>query len=78
MTQVLSHVRKKDVCGSATYVGSGTVGGGKFHGAERIMEYRQKKIMLEEDGDLLREYQAMHEENFLINWLQEDMGGEIG
>ena len=24
-----------------------------------------------EDGDLLREYQAMHEENFLSNWLRE-------
>ena len=25
-----------------------------------------------EDGDLLREYQAMREENFLSSWLRED------
>ena len=25
-----------------------------------------------EDGDLLREYKAMHEENFLNSWLRED------
>ena len=26
-----------------------------------------------EDGDLLREYQAMHEENFLTSWLRGDV-----
>ena len=28
------------------------------------------------DGDLLREYQGMHEENFLSNWLREDVAGK--
>ena len=38
-----------------------------------------KKRMLEDrgalpkaDGDVLREHQAMHEENFLSSWLKED------
>ena len=29
-----------------------------------------------EDGDLPREYQAMHEENFLSRWLREDVEGK--
>ena len=29
-----------------------------------------------EDVDILREYQAMHEENFFSNWLGEDVEGE--
>ena len=29
-----------------------------------------------EDGDLLQEYHAMHEENFLSSWLREDVEGE--
>ena len=29
-----------------------------------------------EDGDLLREYQAMHEENFLSSWLGKDVEGK--
>ena len=30
-----------------------------------------------EDGDLLREYQATHEENFLSSWLWEDVEGKV-
>ena len=29
-----------------------------------------------EDGDLLPEYHAMHEENFLSSWLREDVAGK--
>ena len=29
-----------------------------------------------EDGDLLREYQAMHEDNFLSRWLREHVEGK--
>ena len=29
-----------------------------------------------EDRDLLREYQATHEENFLSSWLREDVEGK--
>ena len=29
-----------------------------------------------EDGDLLREYHAMHEENFLSSWMREDVEGK--
>ena len=30
----------------------------------------------EEEGDLVREYKAMHEEHFLFTWLREDMEGK--
>ena len=33
-------------------------------------------VLPEEDGNQLREYMVMHEENFLSNWLREDMEGE--
>ena len=43
-----------------------------------------KKRMLEdrgalprEDGDMLRQYQAMHEENFLGSWLRLDAEGKV-
>ena len=29
-----------------------------------------------EDGDMIRECQAVHEENFLSSWLREDVEGE--
>ena len=29
-----------------------------------------------EDGGMVREYQTMHEENGLSNWLREDVGGK--
>ena len=29
-----------------------------------------------EEGDVIREYNAMHEENFLSSWLREDLIGE--
>ena len=30
----------------------------------------------EEEGDVVREYKAMHEEHFLISWLREDVEGK--
>ena len=49
----------------------------RFHGAERTAEHRQKEsAFLREDGDLLREYQAMHEEDILSSWLREDVEGK--
>ena len=33
----------------------------------------KKRTLEEEDGDLLPEYQVMHEENFLSSWLREDV-----
>ena len=52
--------------------------------AQKGLRNIAKKRMLEdrgasprEDGDLLREYQAMHEEHGLISWLREDVGGEV-
>ena len=33
-------------------------------------------VLPKEDGDLLREYQALHEENFLSSWLREDVEGK--
>ena len=33
-------------------------------------------VLPREGGDLLREHQAMHEENFLSSWLRGDMDGE--
>ena len=48
-----------------------------------MVEHRQKKRMLEdrgalprEDGDTLREFQAMDEENLLVSWLREDVEGK--
>ena len=41
---------------------------------KRMLEYRG--ALPKEDGDLPREYQAMHEENFLSSWLREDMERE--
>ena len=46
------------------------------------MEQSQKRMLEDrgtlsrEDGDLLREYQAMHEENFLGSWLREVVEGK--
>ena len=31
-----------------------------------------------EEGDVIREYKAMHEENFLSSWLREDLAGKEG
>ena len=30
-----------------------------------------------EEGDVIREYNAMHEENFLRSWLREDLVGKV-
>ena len=38
---------------------------------------RQRRGALpNEEGDLIREYEAMHEENFPGGWLREDIDGE--
>ena len=33
---------------------------------------QDKGELLEEEGDVIREYKALHEGNFLISWLRED------
>ena len=38
---------------------------------ERMLQDRG--AVLEEKGDIVREYKAMHEENFLSSWLTEDV-----
>ena len=55
----------------------------RFHGAKRVVGHFKKQRMLEnrgalprEDGDLLREYQAMHEANFLSSYLRGDVDGK--
>ena len=40
----------------------------------RILEDRG--ALPKEDGDLLRGFQAMHEEHFLSSWLREDVEGK--
>ena len=43
---------------------------------KRMLEDR--RVLPKEDGNQLREYEAMHEENFLISWLREDVeGGKV-
>ena len=39
---------------------------------------RDRGALLEEEGDLVREYKAMDEENFLSSWLREDLEGVEG
>ena len=39
-------------------------------------EKEKRGALPKEDGDLLRGYQAMHEENFLSSWLRENVEGE--
>ena len=33
---------------------------------------QDRGALLEEEGDVIREYKAMHEEKFLSSWLRED------
>ena len=42
--------------------------------AEKSM-LRDGGVLPEDEGDLVREYKAMHEENFLSSWLREDVEG---
>ena len=37
---------------------------------------RQRSVLLQEEGDTIREYKAMPEENFLSSWLREDGKGK--
>ena len=48
---------------------------GSWHIAKKRM-LEDRGALPREDGDLLREYQAMHEENFCGSWLREDVEGE--
>ena len=43
-----------------------------------ILELADRGALPREDEDLLREHQAMHEENFLSSWLREDVEGKEG
>ena len=49
---------------------------GRWNITNRIM-LEDRGAKPKEDGDLLREYQAMHEENFLSSWLLEDVDGKV-
>ena len=46
------------------------------------MEHRQKRTLEDsgalprEGGELVREYEGMHEENLLSSWLREDVDGK--
>ena len=42
---------------------------------EREKILRDGGALPKEEGDLIREYKAMHEENFLSSWLREDLVG---
>ena len=50
-----------------------------FHGSKRAMECCQGKMLedrgalSEENGNQRREYEVMHEENFLSSWLREEV-----
>ena len=39
----------------------------------REKRLQERGAMHKEDGDVIREYNAMHEENFLTSWLREDL-----
>ena len=41
-----------------------------------IAKRKMRGALPREDGDLLREYQAIHEDNFLSSWLREDVEGK--
>ena len=53
-----------------------------FNGTKRPVEFGEGKTMKErgelpnEKGDAVREYNAMHEENFWSNWFREDERGK--
>ena len=42
---------------------------------EKMLEDRG--ALPKEDGDLLRKYKAMHEDNFLSGWLRKDVEGTV-
>ena len=37
---------------------------------------QDRGALLKEEGDVIREYKAVHEENFLNSWLSEDVEGK--
>ena len=53
-----------------------------LHGAKRVLESRKKQsfarlsALPREEVDTIREFQALHEENFLSSWLREDGKGK--
>ena len=42
----------------------------------REKELQERGAVPKEEGDVIREYNAMHEENFLSSWLRCDLTGE--
>ena len=48
---------------------------GLWNIAEKNM-LQDRGALPREDGDLLQEFQAMHEENFLSCWLRQDVEGK--
>ena len=42
----------------------------------REKRLQDRGALPEEEGDMVREYKAMHEENFLSSWLKEDVEGK--
>ena len=36
---------------------------------------QDRGVSVKGEGDIVREYKAMHEENFLSSWLREDVEG---
>ena len=53
-----------------------------FMAQKRSMESRKRgnaagqRALSREEGDVIREYDAMHEENFLSSWLRKDLVGK--
>ena len=39
----------------------------------KVSIMKERGALLKEEGDIVREYKAMHEENFMRNWLGEDV-----
>ena len=52
-----------------------------IHGTERSVERRQREMqqdrgaLLKKEGDIVKEYKAMHEEKILRSWPREDVEG---
>ena len=43
---------------------------------EREKRFQERGALPREEGDVIREYNAMHEKNFPSSWLREDLAGE--
>ena len=47
-----------------------------FWNLERNTALQYRGALPQEEGDIIREYLAMHEENFMSGWLREDEEGK--